>query len=116
MKEYNLPYCKIYGNIIEEKEKLKFTGVRRTGCMPCMYGCHREKEPNRFQQMAITHPTIYDYCMRGGKYDESGKWVPDKGLGMSKVFDFINVKWWNDGDEAKRDEYRAKYKEKELNK
>lgn len=24
-----------------------------------------------------------------------------------------NVNWWNDGDEAKRDEYRAKYKEKE---
>ena len=23
---------------------------------------------------------------------------------------------WNDGDEVKRDEYRAKYKEKELNK
>ena len=54
--------------------------------------------------------------MRGGKYDESGKWVPDKGLGMAKVLDFINVKWWNDGDETKRDEYRAKYKEKELNK
>lgn len=28
----------------------------------------------------------------------------------------ILVKWWNDGDEAKRDKYRAKYKEKELNK
>lgn len=41
---------------------------------------------------------------------------PTRGLGMAKVLDFINVKWWNDGDEAKRDEYRAKYKEKELNK
>ena len=47
------------------------------------------------------------------KYDESGMWVPDKGLGMAKVLDYITVKWWNDGDEAKRDEYRAKYKEKE---
>ena len=48
------------------------------------------------------------------KYDEStGMRVPDKGLGMAKVLDYINVKWWNDGDESKRDEYRAKYKEKE---
>ena len=84
--------------------------------MPCMYGCHREKEPNRFQQMAITHPSIYDYCMRGGRYDEQGMWIPDKGLGMAKVLDYINVKWWNDGDEEKRDEYRVAYKEKELNK
>lgn len=113
LKEYNLPYCKIYGNIIEDKEKLKFTGVQRTGCMPCMYGCHREKEPNRFQQMAITHPQLYDYCMRGGCYDEQGMWIPDKGLGMAKVLDYINVKWWNDGDEDKRDEYRRIYHEKE---
>lgn len=49
----------------------------------------------------------------GGKYNASGKWAPDKGLGMAKVLDFINVKWWNDGDEVKRDEYRVKYKEKE---
>ena len=72
--------------------------------------------PNKFQTLAQTHPQLYDYCMRGGKYNTDGKWVPDKGLGMAKVLDFINVKWWNDGDEAKRDEYRAKYKDKELNK
>ena len=81
--------------------------------MFCGYGCHLEKEPNRFQTFAKTHPQLYDYCMRGGKYDDSGMWIPDKGLGMAKVLDYINVKWWNDGDEAKRDEYREKYKEKE---
>lgn len=80
----------------------------------CGFGCHLEKEPNRFQALAKTHPQLYDYCMRGGKYDEStDMWIPDKGLGMAKVLDYINVKWWNDGDEVKRDEYRAKYKEKE---
>lgn len=113
IQKYNLPYASVYGDLVEIDGKLKFTGCQRTGCVFCGFGCHLEKEPNRFQSLAITHPQLYDYCMRGGKYDENGKWIPDKGLGMAKVLDFINVKWWNDGDEVKRDEYRAKYKEKE---
>ena len=112
--KYNLPYCSVYGEIKQDKKgKYYTTGCKRTGCVFCGYGVHTQKDPNNFQMLAQTHPQLYDYCMRGGKYDESGKWVPDKGLGMAKVLDFINVKWWNDGDEAKRDEYRAKYKEKE---
>ena len=27
----------------------------------------------------------------GGKFDDRGLWVPDKGLGMSKVLDYIGV-------------------------
>lgn len=112
--KYNVPYVKdVYGDIVEKDGKYTTTGVKRTGCVFCAFGCHLEKEPNKFQRLAITHPQLYDYCMRGGKYNEKGMWVPDKGLGMAKVLDFINVKWWNDGDETKRDEYRAKYKEKE---
>ena len=114
IKKYNLPYAPVYGKLKETDEILYFTNIKRTGCVFCGFGCHLEKEPNRFQTLAHTHPQLYDYCMRGGKYDEStGMWIPDKGLGMAKVLDYINVKWWNDGDEAKRDEYRAKYKEKE---
>lgn len=114
IKRFNLPYASVYGDLIEMPDgKLKFTGCQRTGCVFCGFGCHLEKEPNRFQNLAVTHPQLYDYCMRGGKYDESGKWVPDKGLGMAKVLDYINVKWWNDGDEGKRDDYREKYKSKE---
>lgn len=116
IQKYNLPYAPVYGELKESNGILYFTNYKRTGCVFCGFGCHLEKEPNRFQTLAQTHPQLYDYCMRGGKYDDSGKWVPDKGLGMAKVLDFINVKWWNDGDEVKRDEYRAKYKEKELNK
>lgn len=112
--KYNIPYVKkIYGDIVEKDGIYTTTKQKRTGCVFCGFGCHLEKEPNRFQTLAKTHPQLYDYCMRGGKYDESGMWIPDKGLGMAKVLDYINVKWWNDGDEAKRDEYRAKYKEKE---
>ena len=102
-----------YGEIICTKGKYSLSKMNRTGCVFCAFGCHREKLPNRYQQMAITHPQLYDYCMRGGKYDESGMWIPDKGLGMAKVLDYINVKWWNDGDEEKRDEYRRIYHEKE---
>ena len=112
--KYNIPYVReIYGDIVCENGVYTTTKQKRTGCIFCGFGCHLEKEPNKFQTLAVLEPKLYDYCMRGGKYDETGKWVPDKGLGMAKVLDFINVKWWNDGDEAKRDEYRAKYKEKE---
>lgn len=114
--KYNVPYVKeIYGDIVCVGGKYTTTKQKRTGCIFCGFGCHLEKEPNKFQILACTHPQLYDYCMRGGKYDESGMWIPDKGLGMAKVLDFINVKWWNDGNEAKRDEYRAKYKEKFIN-
>ena len=86
IKKYNLTYASVYGNLIEiDNNKLLFTGEQRTGCIFCGFGCHLEKSPNRFQRMAITHPQLYDYCMRGGKYDETGHWIPDKGLGMAKV-------------------------------
>jgi len=28
-----------------------------------MFGVHREKKPNRFQRMKITHPKLWDYCI-----------------------------------------------------
>lgn len=111
IKKYNLSYASVYGNLIEINNKLFFTGEQRTGCMFCGFGCHLEKSPNRFQRMAQTHPKLYDYCMRGGKFDETGHWVPDKGLGMAKVLDAINVQWWN--TEEQRDKYRKEYQEKE---
>lgn len=110
--KYNIPYASVYGDIIQVDGKYTTTGCKRTGCVFCGYGCHLEKEPNKFQSLAETHPKLYDYCMRGGKY-EDGKWIPDKGLGMAKVLDFINVKWWN--DEETRDKYREEYLNKEEN-
>ena len=57
IKENNLPYASVYGDIIEdEKGKLKATGCDRTGCVFCAFGCHLEKEPNRFQRLKQTHP------------------------------------------------------------
>ena len=92
---YNIPYAKeVYGDIyIDENGKYKTTGADRTGCVFCMFGCHLEKEPNRFQKLAETHPKLYSYCINGGS-DESGVWLPDnKGLGLGKVLDYIGVNY-----------------------
>lgn len=98
IKEYNVPYCPVYGEIrvkqtedvidgqinlidylgcYEPEDTLETTGCNRTGCMFCMFGCHLEKEPNRFQRMKITHPKQYEYCM-------------DK-LGLKEVLEYIGV-------------------------
>ena len=78
IKQFNIPYASIYGDIVEnEHGKLMTTGVSRTGCMFCMFGVHLEKNPNRFQRMAVTHPKQYDYCINK--------------LGCGKVLDYIGV-------------------------
>jgi len=67
-----------YGNITEEKGKLRTTGAARTGCcMFCLFGIQREKQPNRFQRMEQTHPKQYDFCINK--------------LGCGTVFDYIGV-------------------------
>lgn len=91
IKEYNIPYCSVYGDIIEVDGKLKTTGCDRTGCIFCMFGCHLEKSPNRFQRLKETHPRQYEYCIGGGEMVD-GKWQPSKeGLGLGKVLDYIGV-------------------------
>lgn len=98
IKEYNVPYCPVYGDIhvkpkadiidgqinlidylgcYEPEDTLETTGCTRTGCMFCMFGCHLEKEPNRFQKMKITHPKQYEYCMNQ--------------LGLKEVLEYIGV-------------------------
>ncbi len=113
IKKYNVPYCSVYGDIViddrsedalqgqvnlidylecyEEDDRLKTTGCNRTGCIFCMFGCHLEKEPNRFQRLKETHPRQYEYCIGGGEMVD-GKWQPNKnGLGLGKVLDYIGV-------------------------
>lgn len=117
IKKHNVPYCSVYGDIVIDEEvdgdnvlegqvnlidylgcyteadKLKTTGCTRTGCTFCMFGCHLEKEPNRFQRLKQTHPRQYEYCINGGEM-VNGKWQPNKeGLGLGKVLDYIGVKY-----------------------
>lgn len=77
LKDNHIPYSAIYGDIVEEKGKLRTTGAKRTGCMYCPCGAHLEKAPNRFQQMALTHPEQYNYCINT--------------LGYGAVFDYVNI-------------------------
>lgn len=75
----NMSYASIYGKIIEKEGKYFTTGCQRTGCMFCGFGCHLEKNPNRFEKLKITHPKQYDYIINT--------------LGMGEVLDYINVKY-----------------------
>lgn len=81
---YDLQYASVYGDIIQDKKgKYHTTGCQRTGCVFCGFGCHLEKEPNRFQRLKETHPKLWEYCMK--------PWS-DGGLGMREVLEFIGVK------------------------
>lgn len=79
----NLKIASVYGDIVRLNDgTYTTTGCDRTGCMFCMFGCHLDKEPNRFKRLAKTHSKIYDYCMKP---------VENGGLGLAEVLDFINV-------------------------
>lgn len=106
--KYDVPYCSVYGDIIglmptadgevllskadlqmmakecgiPEEAELKTTACDRTGCMFCGFGCHLEKQPNRFQRMAETHPKQYRFCMK--PWNEGG-------LGLDEVLNYIHV-------------------------
>lgn len=76
--ENKLDIASVYGEIKQKGNGEYYTtGEQRTGCMFCMFGCHMEKCPNRFQRMAKTHPQLYNYCINK--------------LEIGKVLDFIGV-------------------------
>ena len=75
----DIQLAKVYGDVIFNNDKYELTGVKRTGCMFCMFGCHLEKSPNRFEKMKVTHPNQYDYCINK--------------LNLKEVLDYINVKY-----------------------
>lgn len=109
----HLPICSVYGEVrhkqmtgnidgqidlidsigYEDGDLLETTGCYRTGCIFCGFGCHLEKEPNRFQRLKETHPRQWEYCIKGGEWKD-GLWQPSKdGLGMGFVLDYIGVKY-----------------------
>ena len=84
IKSYNLPHASVYGEILQDENgKYYTTGCRRTGCVFCGFGCHLEKEPNRFQRLKVTHPKVWEFCMK--PWDKGG-------LGMREVLEYIGVK------------------------
>ena len=105
IKENNLPICSVYGEVVtdyeamgqcenqmsfadfgifdNERPLLKTTGCKRTGCVLCGFGCHLEKEPNRFQMLKETHPKFHNllYVLKnnGVTYAEAIDWVNKHG-------------------------------------
>lgn len=76
--ENKLEIASVYGDIKQDINGIYGnTGEQRTGCMFCAFGCHLEKQPNRFQRMAKSHPKQYEYCMYT--------------LGMAEILDYIGV-------------------------
>jgi len=69
--KFHIPYSSIYDK-----------GYERTGCMFCMFGCHLDKEPNKFQRMQYTHPKLWEYCLKS---------INDGGLGLKEVLDYIGI-------------------------
>ena len=103
--KYELPIASVYGEIAQDQKtgKYSLTGVKRTGCIFCMFGAHCRGD-RRFLDLKESHPRQYDYCINGGQYDESGKWIPSKeGLGLGKVLDYIGVKYKEDESEQKEE-------------
>jgi len=82
--ESNIAVASVYGEITrDENGRYHTTKCDRTGCVFCGFGCHVEKEPNRFQRLKITHPKLWEYCMK--------EWN-DGGLGMKKPLEKIGIK------------------------
>lgn len=85
--ENNVEICSVYGEIKQACDGTYYlTGEQRTGCMFCGFGCHMEKEPNRFQRMQQQYPKQYNLCMRP---------VEEGGLGMKEVLEYMRIPYKN---------------------
>lgn len=79
--EFRVPYCTVYGDIVNEGEQLKTSGCQRTGCFACAFGVQYEKGENRFMRLERTHPQLWSYCIHT--------------LGFGAVLDYIGVSYAN---------------------
>ena len=126
IKKYNLDIAEVYGEVVSTKPtplfntnepELTLTGVKRTGCVFCLFGINSDKE--RFKQLKQDEPKLYDYTMRGGEFDDNGNWIPNnKGLGYWFVLEWLNrfghMKIWNEDFEHYNNQYGNAQTEKIL--
>ena len=81
IKECEIPYASVYGDIVEENGILRTTKCDRTGCVFCAFGYQLEHKPTRFDKLKTTHPKLYEYCMKD---------TEDNGLGFRTVLEYID--------------------------
>lgn len=72
IKRFNVPYCKLYD-----------MGMKRTGCMFCMFGAHIDD--TRFRCLKEIYPKLYDYCMNKLELKKIMNYV--KSGGQNDLFD-----------------------------
>jgi len=98
MVEEKLPMSSIYGEIILKDGLYTTTKASRSGCFICGFGVHLEKQPNRFQRMAVDDPKLWDFAINK--------------LGYGELLDFINVPYMANVDVKKNDngEFYQQYK------
>lgn len=84
-----------YGEIKQDcYRKYYTTKEQRTGCAFCLFGCHREKQPNRIQRLYKIDKRRYEYCVNGGEFNSQGIWIPNKnGLGLAFVMDYMGIEY-----------------------
>lgn len=59
-----VPIASVYGEIKHLGDgTLRCSGVQRTGCVFCGFGVHMEGRPNRFEQLQVSHPSLYRFCL-----------------------------------------------------
>ena len=75
-------------SLFMDSMKLTTSKCKRTGCVFCMFGITQDTD--RFLTLKELEPKKYDYVMRGGKFDETGMWIPHNGLGYKFVIDWLN--------------------------
>lgn len=83
IQQRELDYAPVYGKIYRASDGLLYTTkCERTGCVFCLFGAHLEKEPSRLQKLMLSHPTLYNYCMKPFR---------EGGLGMKDIIDRFNL-------------------------
>ena len=82
IKNKNIKICSVYGNVVDDGDKLKTTGCDRTGCMLCGFGCQQKKD-DRFLQLKKSHPKMYgllDIIKNNGMtFREAIEWTNEHG-------------------------------------
>ena len=108
LKEKNIEIAEPYGKIIIKNDGIEgqtniydlfnnyegaqydTSGVKRTGCIFCMFGITQDTK--RFINLQKREAALCDYVLRGGAFDKDGMWKPDnRGLGFWFVIKWLNV-------------------------
>jgi 3'-phosphoadenosine 5'-phosphosulfate sulfotransferase (PAPS reductase)/FAD synthetase len=101
LRDFGVPYCGVYGEIVEEDGKLRTALERATGCLFCMFGVHRDGANNKFTRMKKSHPKLWKYCVYS-------LWLKD-------VLEYIGVPYGSESDDMDaRDEMNSALRLKPL--